>query len=124
TRRSSRAPASRSSSASCTDTDEGLYDSASATAATVPRRANSCSRRSRRSSIVRIVAWIHVGNHRWNRRVCWLSLRGMVLVPLLAAPTLMVAATAAERRFGAAVAGVVAALPVALSIIVLAVGTE
>ncbi len=48
----------------------------------------------------------------------------MVLVPLLAAPTLMLAATAAERRFGAAVAGAVAALPVALSIIVLAVGAE
>ena len=48
----------------------------------------------------------------------------MVLVPLLAAPTLMLAATSAERRFGPAVAGAMAALPVALSIIVLAVGAE
>jgi hypothetical protein len=48
----------------------------------------------------------------------------MVFVPLLAAPTLMLAATAAERRFGAAVAGAVAAAPVVLSVIILAVGTE
>ena len=48
----------------------------------------------------------------------------MVLAPLLAAPTLMLAATAAERRFGAAVAGAIAAAPVVLSVIVLAVGTE
>jgi hypothetical protein len=48
----------------------------------------------------------------------------MVFVPLLAAPTLMLAATAAERRFGPAVAGAMAAMPVALSIIVLAVGAE
>ena len=36
----------------------------------------------------------------------------------------MLAATAAERRFGPAVAGAMAAMPVALSIIVLAVGAE
>jgi hypothetical protein len=48
----------------------------------------------------------------------------MVLAPLLAAPTLMLAATAAERRFGPAVAGAMAAMPVALSVIVLAVGAE
>jgi hypothetical protein len=48
----------------------------------------------------------------------------MVFAPLLAAPTLMLAATAAERRFGPAVAGAMAAMPVALSVIVLAVGAE
>src|ERR687889_298484 len=48
----------------------------------------------------------------------------MVFVPLLAAPSLMVAVSAAERRFGPAVAGAMAAMPVALSIIVLAVGAE
>jgi len=48
----------------------------------------------------------------------------MVLVPLVAAPSLMLAVSAAERRFGPAVAGAMAALPVALSIIVLAVGAE
>jgi hypothetical protein len=48
----------------------------------------------------------------------------MVLVPLLAAPSLMLATTAAERRFGAAVAGTIAAAPIVLSVIVLAVGTE
>jgi hypothetical protein len=48
----------------------------------------------------------------------------MVLAPLFAAPTLMLAATAAERRFGPAVAGAMAAMPVALSVIVLAVGAE
>jgi hypothetical protein len=36
----------------------------------------------------------------------------------------MLAATAAERRFGPAVAGAMAAMPVALSVIVLAVGAE
>jgi hypothetical protein len=48
----------------------------------------------------------------------------MVLVPLVAAPSLMLAVSAAERRFGPAVAGAMAAMPVALSIIVLAVGAE
>jgi hypothetical protein len=48
----------------------------------------------------------------------------MVLAPLFAAPTLMLAATAAERRFGPAVAGAMAAMPVALSVILLAVGAE
>jgi len=48
----------------------------------------------------------------------------MVLVPLVAAPSLMLAVSAAERRLGPAVAGAMAALPVALSIIVLAVGAE
>src|SRR3954449_1752113 len=48
----------------------------------------------------------------------------MVLVPLVAAPSLMFAVSAAERRFGAAVAGAMAAMPVALSVIVLAVGAE
>jgi hypothetical protein len=48
----------------------------------------------------------------------------MVLIPLLAAPSLMLATTAVERRFGPAVAGAMASMPVALSIIVLAVGVE
>src|SRR3954454_6916249 len=48
----------------------------------------------------------------------------MVLVPLVAAPSLMFAVSAAERRFGPAVAGAMAATPVALSVIVLAVGAE
>src|SRR5215212_7540779 len=48
----------------------------------------------------------------------------MVLVPLVAAPSLMLAVSAAERRFGPAVAGATAALPVALSIVILAVGAE
>jgi hypothetical protein len=48
----------------------------------------------------------------------------MVLVPLVAAPSLMLAVSAAERRFGPAVAGAMAAMPAALSIIVLAVGAE
>ncbi|WP_037495828.1 hypothetical protein [Solirubrobacter soli] len=48
----------------------------------------------------------------------------MVLVPLVAAPSLMFAVSAAERRFGAAVAGAMAAMPVALSVILLAVGAE
>jgi hypothetical protein len=48
----------------------------------------------------------------------------MVLVPLIAAPSLMFAVSAAERRFGAAVAGAMAAMPVALSVVLLAVGAE
>lgn len=48
----------------------------------------------------------------------------MVFVPLIAAPSLMFAVSAAERRFGPAVAGAMAAMPAALSIIVLAVGAE
>jgi hypothetical protein len=48
----------------------------------------------------------------------------MVLVPLAAAPSLMLAVTAAERRFGPTVAGAMAAMPVAISVLLLAVGTE
>ena len=48
----------------------------------------------------------------------------MVLAPLLAAPAVMFVATAAERRFGAAVAGVVGAAPVALAIVILSVGAD
>jgi hypothetical protein len=48
----------------------------------------------------------------------------MVFVPLLAAPSLMLAATVAERRYGAAVAGTIAAAPITLSVIILAVGLE
>jgi hypothetical protein len=46
----------------------------------------------------------------------------MVLAPLLAAPAVMFAATAAERRYGAAVAGLVGAAPVALAVVILSVG--
>ena len=46
----------------------------------------------------------------------------MVLAPLLAAPAVMLAATAAERRFGATVAGAVGAAPVALAVVILSVG--
>jgi hypothetical protein len=45
----------------------------------------------------------------------------MFLVPLLAAPAVMVAATVAERRFGAAAAGAVGAAPVALAVVILSV---
>ena len=48
----------------------------------------------------------------------------MVLVPLLAAPSLMLLALAAERRFGAAVAGTFGAAPVTLAVVVLAVGAD
>jgi hypothetical protein len=48
----------------------------------------------------------------------------MVLVPLVAAPSLMLVVSAAERRFGPAVAGAMAAMPIAISIVVLAVGAE
>ncbi len=46
----------------------------------------------------------------------------MVIAPLLAAPAVMFAATAAERRYGAAVAGLVGAAPVALAVVILSVG--
>ena len=46
----------------------------------------------------------------------------MVIAPLLAAPAVMLAATAAERRFGATVAGMVGAAPVALAVVILSVG--
>ena len=46
----------------------------------------------------------------------------MVLAPLLAAPAVMLAATAAERRYGATVAGLVGAAPVALAVVILSVG--
>src|SRR4051794_35298523 len=48
----------------------------------------------------------------------------MVLAPLVAAPSLMLVATAAERRFGPAVAGVVAAAPMAIAVITLAAGAD
>jgi hypothetical protein len=48
----------------------------------------------------------------------------MVLAPLLAAPAVMLVATAVERRFGAAVAGAVGAAPLALAIVVLTVGAD
>ena len=48
----------------------------------------------------------------------------MVLVPLLAAPAVMLVATAVERRFGAAVAGAVGAAPLALAIVILSVGAD
>ena len=47
---SSGTPASFSSWLSCCDTDDGLYDSASATAASVPRWLSSTSSRRRRTS--------------------------------------------------------------------------
>jgi hypothetical protein len=46
----------------------------------------------------------------------------MVIAPLLAAPAVMFAATAAERRYGAAVAGLVGAAPVALAVVIVSVG--
>ncbi|RKQ88071.1 hypothetical protein C8N24_6110 [Solirubrobacter pauli] len=49
--------------------------------------------------------------------------RGMV-VPLLAAPTLMLAVTAVERRAGPAAAGVIAAAPLSIAVIVLALGAQ
>src|SRR6185437_9021985 len=52
-RSSSGTPASRSSAASCCDTADGVYASASATAVIVPRWESSNSRRSRRTSIIR-----------------------------------------------------------------------
>ena len=57
-----------------------------------------------------------------NRSVVTASLQRMVLAPLLAAPAVMFVATAAERRFGAAVAGLVGAAPVALAVVILSVG--
>jgi hypothetical protein len=47
-----------------------------------------------------------------------------MVVPLLAAPTLMLAVTAVERRAGPAAAGVVAAAPLSITAIVLALGAE
>ena len=52
-RSSSGTPASRSSTASCWETADGVNCSASATAAIVPRACSSCSRRSRRRSSIR-----------------------------------------------------------------------
>src|SRR4051794_35345662 len=49
--------------------------------------------------------------------------RGMV-VPLLAAPTLMLAVTAVERRAGPSAAGVIAAAPLSIAVIVLALGAS
>ena len=46
----------------------------------------------------------------------------MVIAPLFAAPAVMFAATAAERRYGATVAGLVGAAPVALAVVILSVG--
>jgi hypothetical protein len=48
----------------------------------------------------------------------------VLLLPLLVAPALMVAATAAERRFGSAVAGWIGAAPTTIVIAVLAVGAD
>jgi hypothetical protein len=48
----------------------------------------------------------------------------MVLAPLLAAPAVMLVATAVERRFGATVAGAVASAPLALAIVILTVGVD
>jgi hypothetical protein len=48
----------------------------------------------------------------------------MILIPLVLAPVLMFAAIAAEKRFGAAAGGWVAALPVALPLGVLAVAAD
>jgi len=47
-----------------------------------------------------------------------------MVVPLLAAPTLMLAVTAVERRAGPGAAGVVAAAPLSITAIVLALGAE
>lgn len=47
-----------------------------------------------------------------------------MVVPLLAAPTLMLAVTAVERRAGPAAAGVVAAAPLSITVIVWALGAE
>jgi len=47
-----------------------------------------------------------------------------MVVPLLAAPTLMLAVTAVERRAGPAAAGVVAAAPLSIAVIVLALGAS
>jgi hypothetical protein len=63
-----------------------------------------------------------------NRRLCksnvaW-TLETMLLVALVAAPASMAAATAAERRFGPAVAGWVGAMPTTIVIAMLAVGTD
>ena len=48
----------------------------------------------------------------------------MVLIPLLAAPSLMLLAVAAERRFGAGVAGAVGAAPLSIALVVLSVGND
>jgi len=45
-----------------------------------------------------------------------------MVVPLLAAPTLMLAVTAVERRAGPGAAGVIAAAPLSIAVIVLALG--
>ena len=47
-----------------------------------------------------------------------------MVVPLLAAPTLMLAVTAVERRAGPAAAGVIAAAPLSIAVIVLALGAS
>lgn len=47
-----------------------------------------------------------------------------MVVPLVAAPALMLAVTAVERRAGPAAAGVVAAAPLSIAVIVLALGAE
>jgi hypothetical protein len=48
----------------------------------------------------------------------------MVLAPLLAAPVLMLLVAFIERRLGPAVAGVIAAMPLSISIIVVALGAD
>jgi hypothetical protein len=48
----------------------------------------------------------------------------MVLIPLVAAPSLMLLAVAAERRFGAGVAGTVGAAPLGIALVVLSVGDQ
>ena len=48
----------------------------------------------------------------------------MVLAPLLAAPVLMLLVAWIERRLGPAVAGVIAAMPLSISIIVVALGAD
>jgi hypothetical protein len=55
---------------------------------------------------------------------CGDDAQAVLLVPILAAPTLVVAATGAERRFGAVVAGCIGAAPVSIAISLLAVGAD
>ncbi len=52
-RRSSGTPASRSRAVSCCDTADGVYENACATAAIVPSRDSSLSKRSLRTSSIR-----------------------------------------------------------------------
>src|SRR4051812_15709108 len=94
-RSSNRTPVSRSSSASCWETADGVNCSASATAAMVPRSCSSRSRRSRRrSSIALATLLIHAYESEWL-----LVLRYGRLAPMNPAGSLLCLGSAAA--FGA-----------------------